>query len=200
MSAGVAPAPAFAEPVAASNYSFLRGASHPAEMVSRAHALGMSGIGLADRNTVAGTVRAHMAWRELGGPGNGFRLLVGARLVLADGTPDIAAYPLNRRGWGQLTRLLTLGNRRAQKGQCLLRLDDLLDYCGDMGLIAMAGDATMLGRLREASARLWLAATMPRSGGDARILNHPFCRGCYFCGALRRRRQNIRLQNTAAHA
>ena len=56
--------PAFAELVAATNYSFLRGASHPAEMVVRAHALGMAGIGIADRNTVAGVVRAHVAQRN----------------------------------------------------------------------------------------------------------------------------------------
>mgnify|MGYP001484245079 CR=1 FL=1 len=55
----------FAELVAASNYSFLRGASHPADMVWRAALLGMSGIGIADRNSVAGVVRAHVAWREV---------------------------------------------------------------------------------------------------------------------------------------
>src|SRR3546814_6403150 len=112
--------PAFAELVAATNYRYWRGASHPAEMVQCAFALGMAGIGVADRNSVAGVVRAHMAWRELGrelgrelSPGEtGLRLVVGARLVFADGTPDIAAYPDTRHGWGRLTRLMTLGNRR----------------------------------------------------------------------------------------
>ena len=78
-----------AELIAATNYSFLRGASHPAEMVARAHYLGLAGIGIADRNTVAGVVRAHTAWRELGGAASGLRLAVGARLVFADGTPDV---------------------------------------------------------------------------------------------------------------
>ncbi|HET9628871.1 MAG TPA: PHP domain-containing protein, partial [Novosphingobium sp.] len=100
--------PFFAEPVAASNFSFLAGASHAQEMVGRAHALGMAGLGLADRNTVAGVVRAHKAWRDIGGAQSGFRLIVGARLAFADGTPDLVAYPRTRHGWGRLTRLLTL--------------------------------------------------------------------------------------------
>jgi error-prone DNA polymerase len=163
--------PAFAELVAATNYSFLRGASHPAEMVARAHALGMTGIGIADRNTVAGVVRAHVAWRELGGPGGGFRLLVGARLVFADGTPDVIAYPATRYGWGRLTRLLTLGNRRATKGNCTLHLADLLDHAEDLLLITTARDRAVIERLAEARpGAVWLATTMHRSGADARRL------------------------------
>ncbi|MBA4047539.1 MAG: hypothetical protein C0476_03250, partial [Sphingomonas sp.] len=79
-----------AELIAATNYSFLRGASHPAEMVATALALGLSGIGIADRNTVAGTARAHLALREAaaaareaGLPALDFKLAVGARLVFA---------------------------------------------------------------------------------------------------------------------
>ena len=160
----------YAEPVAATAYSFLRGASHPAEMVARAHALGMAGIGIADRNTVAGVVRAHVAWKDLGGPGCGFRLLTGARLVFADGTPDVVAYPVDRAGWGRLTRLLTLGNRRAEKGECLLNLPDLLDHAEGLALIAMDGSPDLLASLKEAVPHLWLAATMPRGGRDAREL------------------------------
>ncbi len=160
----------FAEPVAATAYSFLRGASHPGEMVARAHALGMAGIGIADRNTVAGVVRAHVAWKAPGLRESGFRLLTGARLVFADGTPDVAAYPIDRAGWGRLTRLLTLGNRRAEKGDCLLHLPDLLDHAEGLALIAMDGAPDLLGALREAAPHLWLAATMPRGGRDAREL------------------------------
>ncbi|MCJ2179156.1 error-prone DNA polymerase [Novosphingobium album (ex Hu et al. 2023)] len=158
------------EPVAASAYSFLRGASHPGEMVARAHALGMAGIGIADRNTVAGVVRAHVAWKQPGVRESGFRLLTGARLVFADGTPDIAAYPVDRAGWGRLTRLLTLGNRRAEKGDCLLHLPDLLGHAEGLVLIAMDGSPDLLGALKEAARHLWLAATMPRGGRDAREL------------------------------
>jgi error-prone DNA polymerase len=163
----------FSELVAASNYSFLRGASHPAEMVHRAFALGMKGIGIADRNTVAGVVRAYMALKDLGGIGAGatFRLVVGARLVFADGTPDIVAYPATRHGWGRLTRLLTLGNRRAEKGDCILHLPDLLDHADDLLLIAMGGDEALLKTLAAARpGAVWLAATMLRQGADARKL------------------------------
>ncbi|SNS41357.1 error-prone DNA polymerase, DnaE-like [Sphingomonas laterariae] len=172
-------APVFAELAAATNYSFLRGASHPADMVARAIALGMSGIGIADRNTVAGVVRAWVALgktpaarREMMAE-TGFRLVVGARLVFADGTPDIIAYPATRHGWGRLTRLLTTGNLRAEKGDCILRFDDLADHCEDLLLIAMADEADefplrRLARLRPDA--LWLGATMQRDGRDRRRL------------------------------
>ncbi|GHC82499.1 error-prone DNA polymerase [Novosphingobium pokkalii] len=162
--------PFFAEPVAATNFSFLRGAAHPAEMVARAHALGLRGIGIADRNSVAGVVRAHAAWREIGGPASGFALKVGARLAFADGTPDLAAYPTTRAAWGRLTRLLTLGNRRVEKGDCHLALADLLDHAEGLALIAMDGDVPLLERLRDVTPHLWLAATMPRAGRDGRDL------------------------------
>ena len=87
--------PGFAELIAATNYSFLRGASHPAEMVARALELGMTGIGIADRNSVAGVVRAWAFLKELQVKQPeavaGFRLVVGARLAFADETPDIIA-------------------------------------------------------------------------------------------------------------
>ena len=170
----------FAELVCATNYSFLRGASHPADMVARALELGLAGVGIADRNTVAGVVRAHMALRdahkaaaEIGAPPPDLRLLVGARLVFADDTPDIIAYPATRHGWGRLTRLLTTGNLRAAKGDCVLRLPDLLEYIDDLLLIAMAspGDAPLLGTLGQAApGRVWIGATMPRKGSDRRRL------------------------------
>jgi len=169
-----APPPAFAELVAATNYSFLRGASHPAAMVAEAMALGLGGIGIADRNSVAGVVRAWAFLKELEAKGEDsphFRFVVGARLVFADGTPDIVAYPVSRHGWGRLTRLLSVGNRRAQKGDCILHLDDLLGHCGDLLLIAMDGDAALLRTLKRARPKsVWLAATMPRTGSDARRL------------------------------
>jgi error-prone DNA polymerase len=64
-----------------------------------------------------------------------FKLAVGARLVFADGTPDVVAYPATRRGWGQLCRLLTVGNRRAEKGGCILFLADLLAHSVELLLI-----------------------------------------------------------------
>ncbi|WP_332817025.1 error-prone DNA polymerase [Sphingopyxis sp.] len=169
------PEPVFAELVAATNYSFLRGASHPAAMVAEAMRLGMPGIGIADRNSVAGVVRAWAFLKErkvkLGEAMPDFKLVVGARLAFADGTPDIVAYPATRHGWGRLTRLLSTGNLRAQKGDCILELEDLLAHCHDLLLIAMGGDETLLRTLKRARPKsVWLAATMPRSGADARRL------------------------------
>ena len=175
-----APGPGFAELVAATNYSFLRGASHPHEMVAEAIALGMTGIGIADRNSVAGVVRALTGLRKLredaaedGIEFPPLKLVVGARLVFDDGTPDIIVYPTTRHGWGRLTRMLTIGNRRTSKGDCVMKLKNLLIHCEDMILIAMASekDEPILRRLAEvAPGSLWLGATMPRGGNDRRRL------------------------------
>ncbi|MFN3659128.1 MAG: DNA polymerase III subunit alpha, partial [Pseudolabrys sp.] len=118
----------------ASNFSFLRGASHPEELMVQAAAIGLSGIGLCDRNSVAGVVRAHLTRRE---HNLALRYHPGARLVFSDGTPDILAYPRDRAGWGRLTRLLTVGNLRAEKGACILCLDDLLSHVFGLELIVM---------------------------------------------------------------
>ncbi len=117
-----------------SNFSFLRGASHPEELMAQAAHAGLAGLGLADRNSVAGVVRAHLAKREQNLP---LRYHPGARLVFADGTPDILAYPRDRAAWGRLCRLLTLGNLRAEKGGCILRLGDLLAHIDGLELIVM---------------------------------------------------------------
>jgi error-prone DNA polymerase len=132
-------------------------------MVQAAHA-GLAGIGLCDRNSVAGVVRAHLAKREQSLP---LRYHPGARLTFADGTPDILAYPRDRAGWGRLTRLLTVGNLRAVKGDCTLKLDDLLAHAFGLELIAMGGHARLLAHLREtAPHRVRLAASMLYRGRD----------------------------------
>jgi DNA-directed DNA polymerase III PolC len=129
---------AYVEFAVTSNFSFLRGASHPEELMVQADHLGLAGLGLADRNSVAGVVRAHLVKRE-----NDFALRYhpGSRLVFADGTPDILAYPRDRAAWGRLTRLLTLGNRRAKKGDCTLYLNDLLAHADGLELIVMSGSS-----------------------------------------------------------
>ena len=164
----------FAELAAATNFSFLEGASHPHEMVATALALGHSGIGIADRNTVAGVVRAHAALREAMTDAGGsvdFKLIVGSRLVFADGAPDIIIYPTTRAGWGRLTRLLTTGNLRATKGNCTLYFDDLVAVLADMAVIVMGSDKTVLERLNLLNhGQTWLGATMHRSGRDRRQL------------------------------
>ncbi len=121
-----------------SNFSFLHGASHPEELATAATELGLAGFGIADRNSVAGVVRAHAALRDIKESGVHVPTYhPGARLVFEDGTPDILAYPANRVGWGRLCRLLTLGNRRAKKGQCKLVFADLLEWSADLHLIVM---------------------------------------------------------------
>ena len=126
--------PRYFEFAVASNFSFLRGASHAEELMLQAAHIGLDGLGLCDRNSVAGVVRAHLIKREQ-------KLALayhpGARLVFADDTPDILAYPRDRGAWGRLCRLLTRGNLRAEKGECILYRDDLLEHIEGLELIVM---------------------------------------------------------------
>ena len=126
----------FAEIAATTNFSFLHGASHPSEMVETAAKLGYAAIGIADRNSLAGVVRAYAAWLEIEGPKP--KLLVGARLVFADGTPDIVAYPSDRAAYGRLCRLISQGKLRAPKGDCLLLRSDLSEWQEGLLLVVMA--------------------------------------------------------------
>ena len=125
----------FADLAVITNFSFLRGASHPEELVGQAYAIGHAGIGIADRNSLAGVVRAYSFVKERVPAEADFRLAVGTRLVFADGTPDVIAYPKDRAAYGRLTRLLTLGNRRTGKGRCEIALPDLLDHAGGFQMI-----------------------------------------------------------------
>jgi error-prone DNA polymerase len=181
----------YAELAVTSNFSFLRGASHPEELVKRARALGLTGLGIADRNSVAGVVRVHVAaealnsqireWNTKHGTDEPeLKIAIGARLVFDDGfTPDILAYPQDRAAWGRLTRLLSLGKLRAEKGECLLGLSDLLDFIAGLNLIVMAparidhaAMQRLLARLTEAASpdSVWLAAALLYRGDDGRRL------------------------------
>ncbi|QLF68762.1 error-prone DNA polymerase [Peteryoungia desertarenae] len=124
--------PEFFEIGLKSNFSFLEGASHAEDLVRTALSLGLSGIGLADRNTVAGVVRLHASAKL-----NGLAFRPGARLVFADETPELLAYPVNRRGWGHLCRLLSAGNLRSAKGVCTLYQADLFDWAEDLLFVVM---------------------------------------------------------------
>jgi DNA polymerase III alpha subunit len=167
----------YAEFAVTTNFSFLRGASHGEELVVQGKALGLAGIGIGDRNSVAGVVRAHQAAKEAGLP-----FAPGTRLMFCDGTPDILAYPESRIAWGRLTRLLTLGKRRTEKGACLIRRDDLLAHAEGLNLVVMperlkrltAGREdpliALLQALREATPQVWLGASMRYRGDDARRL------------------------------
>ena len=152
--------PRFFEIGARTNFSFLQGAARPEEMMFVAGALELAGIGIADRNSVAGVVRAHNYLREMHeiharqqkeGLKDDEREMPypapfqpGARLVFADATPDILAFPCNRKGWGHLCRLLSRGNLRATKGECILEEWDILEWGADMMLAVVADPARLL--------------------------------------------------------
>ncbi|MFT3933798.1 MAG: error-prone DNA polymerase [Chitinophagaceae bacterium] len=114
-----------------SNFSFLRGGSHPEELVEQAAALGYSAIAITDRNTLAGIVRAHAAAQK-----KNIRLLPACRLDLLDGA-SLLAYPTNLNGYSRLSNLLTLGNRRTEKGSCHLHKTDVYQYAQDILFIVL---------------------------------------------------------------
>jgi error-prone DNA polymerase len=119
-------APPYAELVCATNFSFLEGASHAEDLVERAAGAGLHALAVADRHTLAGVVRAHVAAKQ-----HGVKLIVGTRVALQDG-PELCLYAMNRQGYSHLCRLLTLGKRRAEKGECRLYLPDLREFCADV--------------------------------------------------------------------
>ncbi|MET0294300.1 MAG: error-prone DNA polymerase [Phenylobacterium sp.] len=163
----------YAELLAATNFSFLRGASHPGELVVTAEALGMSAIGVADRNTLAGVVRA---WSEA--KDRNIRALTGCRLVFADGAPELICYPSDREAYGRLTKLLTIGQRRSKKGECELAFEDFAAHAeGQLLLVvpptrldeAFTRDLTRLAR--EWRGNVWLAASRGYGARDLQRLS-----------------------------
>ncbi|MDR3467564.1 MAG: error-prone DNA polymerase [Xanthobacteraceae bacterium] len=169
--------PAYAEIGITTNFSFLRGASHPQDYVHQAAELRLAAIGLADHNTLAGVVRAHS---ELDNPelSHKPKLLIGTRLVFCDGTPDILAYPRDRAAYGRLCRLLSRGKLAAEKGACRLALSDLVEFAeGQLLVLALphrfdaAAALAALARLRQSGADgVWLAASLIYRGNDRRRL------------------------------
>jgi len=142
--------------------------------VQGAKILGLEAVAITDRNSLSGVVRAHAEAKK-----EGVRLVIGARLAFADGTPDILAYPCDRAAYGRLCRLLTLGNTKEHlvKGECELHLAELLDHAEGL-LLALVPPARpdealapALARLAEAApGRVWLAAAMQYGEADARRL------------------------------
>jgi error-prone DNA polymerase len=176
---GIAPMPDYAEIGITTNFSFLRGGSHPQAYVRQASELRLPVIGIADHNTLAGVVRAY---KELENPEVEFKpkLLIGSRLVFMDGTPDILVYPCDRDAYGRLCRLLTRGKRGddTDKGECHLELDDLLEFTEGQLLVVMLPHRfepeqalEVLDQLQRSRADgVWLAASLLYRGDDKRRL------------------------------
>src|SRR5882672_855988 len=172
----------FAELQVTTNCSFLRSGSHPGELALQAVELGHTAIGVTDRNTLAGVVRAYAALKEYYEEHptpieKQTKLLVGARLETRDGY-SLLAYPTDLDAYKRLSRLLTVGNRRAAKGECDLTFDDLTSHAEGILAIALPPrrpeEPAFRERLR-ALARLfgdrcYLAGTMLFRGDDARRL------------------------------
>ena len=149
----------YAELNCISNFTFLKGASHAEELVGRALELGLSAIAIADKNTFAGIVRGHAAAKELG-----LTYLVAVRLVLTD-DEEIVAYPKTRKGYGNLCRLLTLGKRRAVKGQCELTVEDVLEWGGDCVFVVI-GNPEIATALKAIFYNDVFMALMPQYDGE----------------------------------
>ena len=160
--------PRYAELEVTTNFSFLHSASHAEEIARTAAALGLSAIAVTDRNTLAGAVRAHRAAKDAG-----IRLLVGARLDLQD-APSLLCFPTDRAAYARLSQLITLGRRRASKGECEIYLEDVFAHSGGQLFISLPPDAsgddyaTHLRHLRDIFGRdIWLAARCRYNGNDA---------------------------------
>ena len=156
----------YAELQVTTNHSFLRGASHIEELFATAAALGLAALGVTDRASVGGMVRAHQRAKE-----SGVRLVPGCRIDPTD-APALLLYPTDRPAWSRLARLLTLGKRRAGKGGCRLDWNDIAAAAEGMLAVLIPTDpATLpphLGRLAEAFGdRAYLALTPARRPGEA---------------------------------
>ncbi len=169
----------YAEIGITTNFSFLRGGAHPQEYVHQASSLRLPAIGISDHNTLAGVVRAYS---ELENPEiqHKPKLLIGARIVFMDGTPDILVYPCDRAAYGRLCQLLTRGKMGAdvEKGECHLKFSDLIDYAeGQLLVLTLPhrfetpAATKILERLKQSHADgIWLAASLLYRGDDKRRL------------------------------
>jgi error-prone DNA polymerase len=163
---------AYAELAVTTNFSFLRGASHPREMVARADELGLAAIGIADRNSFAGVVRAYDEARK-----RNIKLLVGTRLVTGDGF-EVLAYPTDRAAYGRLCHLITAGNLKAKKGECELVFEQILSAGEGQIFIALppltlfsdAFAARLSDLARAAPGRTFLAGAHSHRGDEPRRL------------------------------
>ena len=173
--------PAYAELHCLSNFSFLRGASHPEELILRAVALGYAALAITDECSVSGAVRAHLAAKDAGLP-----LVIGSEFLLDDGL-TLVLLATDRASYGNLSQLITRGRRQAKKGGYALARDDVAAFAA--GLLALWVPPDAAPRRREPvdagtlAAAHWVAATFPdrawiavelfaRAGDPARLARH----------------------------
>jgi error-prone DNA polymerase len=167
----LAPAsPGYAELRCKTNFSFLRGASHPDELVNRATQLGYTALAITDQNSLAGVVRAHAAAKS-----TGLKILIGAEITPHD-APAVLLYAPDNAAYGRLSRLITRGRRAAPKGDCHLCLRDVADHAeGLLAAVIPAGDASdikSLAAYREIfSDRCHLAASLHLGANDEQQLD-----------------------------
>ncbi len=152
--------PPYAELHCLSNFTFLRGASHPEELVQRAHALGYSALAITDECSLAGVVRAHLAAQDVG-----LKLLIGAEITLADAAsagPRLVLIAQDRAGYGNLSELVTRGRRSARKGAYRLTPADLdAGLPGCLALLAPGGDSAGPSNAGDFAHARWLAERFP---------------------------------------
>src|SRR4029077_19150448 len=165
---------AYAELAVTTNFSFLRGASHPSEIVATADVLGLVAIGIADRNSFAGVVRAYDEAKD-----RNIKLIVGMRLATTDGF-EVLTYPTDRQAYGRLCQLLTEGNLKADKGDCHLTFEQILGTSDGQIFIALppltlsansnAFTAHLAALARAAPGRTFLAGVHCHRGDEPRRL------------------------------
>jgi error-prone DNA polymerase len=174
----MSPLPEYAELHCLSNFSFLRGASHAEELMAQAKELGYTALAITDECSLAGVVRAHTAVKKIGG---GIKLLIGAEFTLDCGL-ELVVIARSRAGYGRLSRLITRGRRKAQKGSYSLSRADVEEFlaqhaAGTLALWLPAADAQTCAAqgawvARIFAGRAWIAVELLRDGRDREHLEH----------------------------
>ena len=167
----------YAELYCTSNFSFLRGGSHPEELVEQAVAHGYAAVAITDRNSLAGIVRAHIVAKKLP-----IQFIPACRLDLLDG-PSLLAYPTDRDAYGRLSALLTKGNLRAEKGACHLYQADVEEHSEGIWFVVIPPDElnahfdfdndfkAAVKAYQKTLGNLYMAAVRCYSGDDAKRLH-----------------------------
>src|ERR1700690_116824 len=158
----------YAELHCLSNFTFLRGASHPEELAARAHELGYAALALTDECSLAGVVRAHVAAKACG-----LKLIVGSEIRCSDG-PRVVLLATDRSGYGNLSSLITLGRRNATKGHYRLAFADICKGLPGCLALLLPDPMPSLEQARVLAAafagRAWLAVELFRAPDDAERL------------------------------